>query len=128
MSDLRGTILVVEDDQDVRETILDSLRDEGFTAIPAADGKIALRMLRDSPSPPALILLDLMMPGMSGAEFRVAQLGDPRLAEVPVAVISAVSNLDERVAGIQPTAFLRKPLKLQALLDLAERFTKPTGR
>ena len=104
-------ILVVDDDRGIRETLGDVLRDEGYAVELARDGAEALAMLRERPAP-ALILLDLSMPGMTGEELRRAQLDDARLAEIPVVVLSA----DERnpVPGV--AGWLRKPVDLDALL------------
>ena len=76
-----GNVLIVEDDPDVREMLAALLVTEGFHAVAAEDGLEALHLLRTvrhrAPQVPCLILLDLMMPRLSGNEFRRAQLGDP---------------------------------------------------
>ena len=81
-------ILVVEDDADVREAIVSGLEHAGFEVVAAADGKMALDLLRHGIVPRAIIL-DLMMPVMDGWEFRRHQLADPTLAAIPVIVLSA---------------------------------------
>ena len=105
-------IFVVDDDRGIRETLGDVLRDEGYRVRLARDGDEALALLRASESP-QLILLDLSMPGMSGLEFRRAQLEDVRLAEIPVVVLSA----DERNPLPDVAGWLRKPVELDALLS-----------
>ena len=72
------TILLVEDDFDVREALAETLRDEGYAVECAVDGEQALDYLRGG-GRPGLILLDLMMPRMSGSEFRMVQKVDPQL-------------------------------------------------
>lgn len=122
MSGRDPCILVVDDDEDIRETIIESLGDEGLIATGAADGAAALSALRNSDHRPGLILLDLMMPGMSGAEFRDRQLADPELAKIPVVVLTADANAEERCRELHADGCLRKPLTLAALIETAERY------
>jgi len=119
----RARVLVVEDDQDVRETILDLLDDEGVLAVGAADGGEALRLLRVAEVKPEVILLDLMMPAVNGAEFRQLQLEDPALASIPVVIISADVTAEAACAELGADGFLKKPVKLRALLEQVARFT-----
>lgn len=112
--EVRG-ILVVEDDEDIRESIAEVLDIAGYRTLVAANGREALATLRTKPHP-ALILLDLTMPIMSGWEFRAAQLGDPLLARIPVVLLSAVASPERRVIELRANAFLRKPVSLERLL------------
>src|SRR5689334_8429349 len=79
----QSTILVVEDDQDIREALMSVLEDEGYTVLGAANGLDGLEVLARI-SRPCMILLDLMMPVMSGAEFLSQMRRDDILAPVPV--------------------------------------------
>ena len=79
-------VLIVEDDVAVAESLADVLRDEGYDAFVAGDGRQALDWLERN-APPELILLDLWMPVLSGEEFRSEQLALPELASIPVVVI-----------------------------------------
>ena len=81
MAERDATILVVEDDHDIQSALASILREEGLHVATASDGAEALALLRQGLRP-AVILLDLMMPVMNGAEFRAAQLQDPELAEL----------------------------------------------
>src|SRR5690606_13804277 len=81
-----GHILVVEDDQDIRESVVEILEDEGHRVSAAADGREALERLQRAQPRPDLILLDLMMPVMNGFQFREEQLKRPELAGIPVVV------------------------------------------
>jgi CheY-like chemotaxis protein len=119
-------VLVVDDDADIRETILTILRRHGYRADVAADGQEALERLHAGPVP-ALILLDLMMPRMNGEEFRAAQLADPKLATVPVVVLSGARGVDElaRKIGVE---VLPKPFELSTLLQVVKRFAAPSGQ
>jgi CheY-like chemotaxis protein len=111
------TILVVDDDFDVRDSLSEILRDEGFAVAAAGDGLEALAYLRREPAP-ALILLDWMMPRCDGARFRQEQLADPRLAPLPVVVLTADTRAHERAQAAGVDGFLCKPVKLDRLLDL----------
>jgi CheY-like chemotaxis protein len=112
-------VLIVEDDADLRDMMAQLLLLEGVTAHTAANGREALEYLHGS-ARPALILLDLMMPVMDGWEFRREQQRDPRLADVPVIILSA---LDQTRAGdIGEAAFMKKPLDFDRLIDLVRHF------
>jgi CheY-like chemotaxis protein len=124
MSNGQGAILVVEDDEDIREVMLETLQDEGYRVVGAPDGAAALAFLRSAESRPVVMLLDLMMPGMNGAEFRAEQIKDPALATIPVILLSADSRLEEKYADLGGAGFLRKPIKLDALLDTVARFAR----
>lgn len=117
------TVLVVDDDVDIRSTIREILEDEGYRVTEAANGAEALEKLREGPAPD-LILLDLSMPVMSGSEFRVEQRKDPSIASIPVVVVSAVGSLDLKVAPLEAAAFLRKPVQLDELLEVVERYCR----
>ena len=111
-------ILIVDDDADVREAMSELLTHEGFDVSVAGDGERALKALRQAGKMPSLILLDLMMPVMNGWQFRQAQLQDPRLAEVPVIILTAAATTESNVSHLHPTAFLRKPVAVDKLLSL----------
>ena len=114
-------ILVVEDDRDISEGLRDALTGEGYEVVTAYNGKEALDRLRGIDRP-CLILLDLMMPVMSGAEFRVAQRQDRALAGVPVALISAAEHLRDMAPALDAAAYVPKPIDFGALLATIERF------
>lgn len=113
------SVLVVDDDDGIREAIVDSLRDEGYVVETAENGAEALRCLqgRTSEALPCLILLDLMMPVMSGWEFIRARAADT-CARIPIVVVSA--TLDRQIArsSADVVAWVPKPLRYDALLDL----------
>ena len=105
------SVLVVDDESDIREAVAEVLADEGYVVHGAGDGAEALRKARAVH--PNIVLLDLMMPGMNGWEFRAAQKGDPELSDIPVVVLSALG----RVAGMDAAGFIQKPFDLDELLD-----------
>ena len=118
MSD-RPTVLIVDDEPDLRATICDVLAEEGWNAIGAGDGAAALRLLREGLRP-RLILLDLVMPGMDGWRFREAQAADPQLASIPVILLC--SETHARSAPIDVAMLLRKPVAIDELTQTVERF------
>jgi|SRR6185369_16724909 CheY-like chemotaxis protein len=108
-------VLIVEDDEDLRDMMAQMLTIEGFDAATAANGREALEYLH-STGKPNVILLDLMMPVMDGWEFRRRQKADPELEAVPVIVLSALDP--PRAATVDADAFLKKPLDFDRLLEL----------
>jgi len=116
------TILLVENDPDIRDVILDVLERRGYRTLSAEHGRDALRMLRLGPERPCLILLDLTMPVMSGWEFMAEQASDPDLAGIPVVVMSAVANLDHHTGERTWAGLLKKPVTLQHLLDTVSQY------
>jgi DNA-binding response OmpR family regulator len=121
-----GNVLIVEDDPDTRDMLAALLAIEGFHAVGAEDGLEALHLLRTvrhrAPQTPCLVLLDLKMPRLSGNEFRRAQLGDPTVASVPVAVISGADDLAQRAAALGAVAMVSKPIDVELLLDVVRRY------
>src|SRR5688572_26345960 len=106
-AEMPDPVLVVEDDPDLREMMEQVLHLEGFAPLTAPNGREALTLL-GSGAPVKVILLDLMMPIMDGWEFRRLQQADPRLAAIPIVVMSAIDG--ERVSEIGASAAFRKPL------------------
>lgn len=106
------TVLLVEDDLDIRDVLQDVLEGEGYDVIPAANGKQALDFLTLNDPPGAdLVILDLMMPMVSGWEVLEAMARDRRLSSIPVIVVSAVA----REKPPRAYTFLRKPFTLETL-------------
>jgi CheY-like chemotaxis protein len=120
-SDCPRAVLVVDDDASIRETLADLLGDEGYQVTTATNGAEALTLLRPPAElRPCVILLDLMMPIMSGQEFYAEQQRDPALAAIPIVVISA-----DRNAALKAPAFggeyLCKPVRLETVLGVLSR-------
>jgi two-component system response regulator MprA len=109
-------VLIVEDDHDIRECMADALEVEGYSVALAANGREALEKLRAGVRPD-LILLDLLMPVMSGWEFRHEQLADPLLSGIPVVVVSASVP-----GGLRPDRHLSKPFGVDELLEVVGDF------
>ena len=104
-------VLIVEDDEDLREMMAQLLTLEGFQTATVANGQEALAYLHAS-ARPEVILLDLMMPVMDGWEFRRRQQADPDLAGVPVIVLSALDQT--RAAKVDAVAFPEKAARLRS--------------
>ncbi|HLL24155.1 MAG TPA: response regulator [Kofleriaceae bacterium] len=121
-------VLLVDDDDDIREAVADALVDSGHRVIHARNGKEALGALEDSNELPGLILLDLMMPVMDGAEFRVRQRAHEQWSSIPVVVLSADNTAAKRAAKMDVAACYQKPIKLGTLLDAVDRFCVSSSR
>jgi CheY-like chemotaxis protein len=115
------SILLVEDDLDLREALSMVLEAEGYRIVGAANGLEALTQLRRS-GPPCLILLDLMMPIMDGWQFRAEQQQDPALASIPVVVFSADGRVPEKARALGAVAYCRKPIDFDVLLETIRRY------
>jgi CheY-like chemotaxis protein len=112
------SVLVVDDNEDIRESLMDFLEDHGIAATGATDGHDALTKLGAARALPCLIILDMMMPIMDGRAFREAQMRHPDLKGIPVVVVSAYRNIQNLIEGLEIKDHLPKPLDLDALLDV----------
>jgi two-component system, chemotaxis family, chemotaxis protein CheY len=110
------TVLVVDDDRDIRDVLTDALDAEGYVVVTAADGQEALDWLRSGTGRPCIILLDLMMPRMDGIQFRTELLNDNAFALIPVVVLSADPSAIVAAKSLNFSGSLRKPVQLEALL------------
>ena len=111
-------IVVVDDDNDLRETLGELLTEEGYDTRLFENGRVALDFLREG-GDPRLILLDLMMPEMNGWQFREEQLKDARLRDIPVVVMTASRALEEE--PLTAREILYKPIGLGELISAVER-------
>jgi signal transduction histidine kinase len=112
------TVLVVDDEHDIREVFEAVLRYDGYEVLSCSDGQQAMELLRDGARPDA-ILLDLMMPNMDGWQFRVAQKAEPELAVIPVIAVSA--DRTAKAAAIDADVYLPKPVDMNTLLATLDR-------
>jgi CheY-like chemotaxis protein len=119
---MQPSVMVVEDDADIRSALVTILSEEGYAVLSARHGREALEALRGG-ARPDVILLDLMMPVMNGADFRLAQLADPTLAHIPVVVLTADGTFREAAQTLGAAAAFSKPFELGALLSSIERVT-----
>lgn len=118
------TVLVVEDDHDVREVEVEILRRHGYMTDEARDGSEALEKIakaKEEGRTVDLILLDISMPRMSGWQFLSARLRDPATAGTPIIVVSGTAGAEVGVGVTTVVACLFKPVDLHALLRVVAR-------
>ena len=120
----KATVLVVDDDSDIRESLKDVLSDEGYRVACASDGLEAIEYLR-SHDRPGLILLDWMMPNCNGACFRVKQRQHPALAGIPVVLLTADARVQTKMAEVDALDYVPKPVRLETLLAVIDRHARP---
>jgi CheY-like chemotaxis protein len=117
----RHSILIVDDDDAIREALEDVLSDEGYHVVGMSDGQQALTYLQAQARPSAM-LVDLWMPVMDGWKFLDAVLDDPRFSRIPLIVLTAAR--DQRARELRVSEVLTKPVQLQQVLATLERLTK----
>jgi CheY-like chemotaxis protein len=126
----RCSVLVVDDDGDVRELLRVALQAEGYRVACVANGREALNHLR-SHADTCMILLDLMLPVMDAAHFRTTQLQDRSLAWIPVILMSGATDSDRQARELDVRWLVRKPLDLNevthALASVGCRLARPRG-
>lgn len=120
------SVLIVDDDLEIREALTDLLSDSGYGVISASNGAEALKLLRTLGTHPAMILLDLMMPVMDGYAFLEARRNDPALSAIPVAVITAGHGVDQARLGAS-LPILPKPIDVPKMMATLEE-VQASGR
>jgi CheY-like chemotaxis protein len=117
---VRKKILIVEDDRDILLTIQELLEGTGYETLVANNGVVALDVLKKTERLPDLIVLDYMMPEMDGGAFRAEQEKDPRLATIPILLMTAYAHPDVTQMRIGAKAYVKKPLDLEKFLSSIE--------
>jgi CheY-like chemotaxis protein len=120
MAARKQTIMLVEDDDEARGLFAEILETEGFNVIAFANGREALEHLRNAEAP-CLMILDLRMPVMDGAQLRSVMLQDRRLAKIPAIVVSAFAQA-ANTADLSLAKVLKKPVDVTALLSVVRRY------
>jgi CheY-like chemotaxis protein len=115
----RYSVLVVDDDADVRELLAAVLKSEGYDVLTAENGAAALSVLRDTL--PDLIVLDLMMPVMNGWEFRETQRAYPEYASIPVVCLSGHHAAHAHATALGIIECIQKPLDVDYLVEVVRR-------
>jgi CheY-like chemotaxis protein len=118
-------ILVVDDDAAIREFLRDLLGSEGYEVEEAANGLEAVERVRTNP--PSAVLMDLMMPVLSGAEATSKLKSDPTTAAVPILAMSAGRNLATMANGVPADGFVSKPFDLSRLVEVLARHARPAN-
>lgn len=121
---MHKSILVIEDDQDIRESLHDVLGLMGYHVSVASNGREALEKLSLMKEPPCLIFLDLMMPVMDGWEFRSIQQSDPRMSSVPIVVVSADGNVQKKAKDMGAAVLLKKPVDIATLMQVTQKYCR----
>ena len=111
-----NTIVVVDDEETICETLKDVLEEEGFAVEIAGDGVEALELLRAMSVLPRMIILDLLMPRMDGNTVLTTMRADPALADIPVVI--STSDPSRAPSGV---LIMRKPVDLDMLLDTVRK-------
>lgn len=114
-------LMIIDDDDDLRNALSFILTAQGYEVTAFGDARRALTALDAGPLP-FLILLDLMMAGMSGWEFRAAQLANTRLNPIPVVVLTAANTLSDGVHTVSDVEIVGKPFALDELLEVVGRY------
>lgn len=114
-----ATILIVDDEPDIRDSLQEFFEDEGFAVATAANGAEGLARLRAGPAP-SVIILDLLMPVLDGNEMYAQMQADPALAGVPV--IISTSDPRRAPSGVMT---MTKPVSLMRLLASVRQFCAP---
>jgi CheY-like chemotaxis protein len=112
------SVLVVEDDLDIRQSLEQILEIEGYQPLLAENGQAAVEILEHG-ARPCLILLDLMMPVMSGWEFLRIQRENTLIATIPVIVVSAAGD---RAKSTTANGYIKKPIELDSLLEVVHQY------
>ena len=115
---MQRPILIIEDDPDISESLRYNLEREGLAAITALTGEAGLSAALNEKDPPSLILLDLMLPGMSGSELCRRLRREPATRRTPIIMLTAKASESERVAGLDLGAddYITKPFSVRELL------------
>jgi CheY-like chemotaxis protein len=120
-------ILIVEDDEAIRESLTAALEDFGYVADCAAHGQQALERLRGAERLPQLILLDLAMPVMDGFQLSQELARDSALSAIPIVIMSADGQLAAKVERTGARGYLKKPMSLDAVLEVVTRWLAPVS-
>jgi len=116
-----GSILVVDDDENIRLALDLALRSLGHNVLLTSDGNEAIELFSQNHHL-SLIFLDLMMPNISGAQFRERQKKDPRYLSVPTVIISANENVNEVAKQLGVQEVLKKPININQLKKIVEKY------
>jgi CheY-like chemotaxis protein len=114
-------VMIVEDHEQTTTAMKTLLELENYQVAAVGDGELALRLLRGGLRP-GLILLDLRLPGKDAFQFRVEQLQDPDISQIPVVIYSGQPDVAEKAKSLGAVASLHKPIEIETLLELVARY------
>jgi len=117
-----STVLIVEDDKYIRQSLNTLLSSEGYNVELASNGQEALTLLEHATKLPSLIILDLMMPVMDGFQFKEQVSQVPKLAEIPVVIMTADGHTEEKRVKAGANEALKKPTDIDVILDTVGKY------
>jgi CheY-like chemotaxis protein len=117
----RKTVMLVDDDADMRDALATLLEEQHYDVVQAANGAEALRLLENGQANCNIILLDLMMPVMNGWDFRLHQKQRPALSNIPVVLMSSGAQIAFAVDGLDVAAYVSKPVEIADLIEKVQR-------
>lgn len=117
------TILIVEDDVEIKKLLSEFLKIDGYHVFQASNGQEGLSILNSIPTP-CVILLDLMMPIMDGREFLKCQSQDIKIAPIPVVILTALEPEERGVSN--DLKVVKKPIEIQTLLEVVHQYCNTT--
>lgn len=120
-------VLIVEDDEDIRTMLALTLSTFGFPVAAASSGEQALGMVRSAPRP-GMVLVDLMMPSMSGEDLIRRLRAEPAAAGVPIVLFSGHSTLAQLAKSLAVDDYIAKPVDVDRLLQVVSAYCTPTTR
>jgi CheY-like chemotaxis protein len=112
------TVLIVEDDLNIRELFTELFESEGYQVVTAVNGLEGLDKIRSKPTP-NVVVLDMIMPIMNGQGFLSHVMADPKISNIPVVLVSATAGEYDTVGAV---AFMKKPVDLDGLLNLVAKY------
>ena len=115
------TVLLVEDDADIREALTCVLEERGYRVVTAENGRDALHKLA-AIARPCLAFIDLMMPVMDGWQLRGELLRRPELADMPVVLLSGIADLQAEAKSLDAIGYLRKPVEVDQIFRLLDAY------
>jgi len=116
-----NVVLVIEDNDEIREVLEEMIRSDGTLVVSASDGAQGWDRVRQAPAP-CLILLDLKMQVMDGIEFLERRNADPEIARIPVIMLTGSVELEGREKDLNFQGFVKKPFDPDALSGLIRRY------
>ena len=121
---MKNSILIIEDDEAIRESLIELLENEGYDVKSAENGQVALNYLVTSEHRINLILLDLMMPVMGGLEFCIEIEKNKQLSQIPIVIMSADGRLEEKQDLSRAKSFIRKPVDIDDILATVKKYCR----
>lgn len=119
-------IYVIEDDEAIRESMIELLQSEGYRVLSASNGQVAIDYLSQAITLPDLILLDLMMPIKDGFQFCEEKALDPRIAHIPMIIMSADGHIEEKRKRAKVRDYLKKPVDIDEVLRVVKNEVSST--